>query len=227
MDKQQSKPVKLLYVEDNKLDADLLIDTLGRDGQRAYAITHCFDSDSALEQIRGNQTKFDIVLADYHLPTSNGLEFFKILLDEEYSKPLVLITGVGSEHLAVEALRCGIDDYIPKDGNRAYLELLPIIIHDSLKNHENIVARVKAEHENQKMVKELQQALDDIKTLSGLIPICASCKKILNDSGAWEHVEEYVESHTHAKFSHAICEKCAEKLYRSSKWWEKRQKKEE
>ncbi|MCG8333901.1 MAG: response regulator [Proteobacteria bacterium] len=222
---KQTEIINLLHVEDNQLDADLLADSLEQDEQRRYQITRCIDGDSALEQIRSSDSKFDVVLADYHLPTINGLDFLKILLKEKYAKPMVLITGIGTEHLAVEALKSGVDDYVPKDGNGAYLELLPIVIHESLLSHENKIARAKAEYENTKMVSELKQALEDIKTLSGLIPICANCKKIHNDRGAWEHIEQYIESHTHARFSHAICEECAETLYKGSKWWKKRQKK--
>jgi hypothetical protein len=60
---------------------------------------------------------------------------------------------------------------------------------------------------------QLQQALENIKTLKGLIPICASCKKVRNDQGYWQQVEEYVSQHTEADFSHSLCEECARKLY--------------
>ena len=60
---------------------------------------------------------------------------------------------------------------------------------------------------------ELQKALSKIKTLSGLLPICASCKKIRDDKGYWNQIELYVRDHTEAEFSHSICPNCAEKLY--------------
>lgn len=61
--------------------------------------------------------------------------------------------------------------------------------------------------------RELEQAQERIKTLSGLIPICASCKKIRDDKGYWEQVEVYVGKHSDAVFSHAICPDCMKKLY--------------
>ncbi len=61
--------------------------------------------------------------------------------------------------------------------------------------------------------QQLQQALGEIKTLNGLIPICSNCKKIRNDEGYWQQVEVYVRDHTHANFSHGICPDCAGKLY--------------
>jgi hypothetical protein len=60
---------------------------------------------------------------------------------------------------------------------------------------------------------ELQKALDNIKTLEGLLPICASCKNIRNDNGYWQKVEVYIREHSKAKFSHSICPECAHQLY--------------
>jgi hypothetical protein len=62
-------------------------------------------------------------------------------------------------------------------------------------------------------IEELRQALDQIKTLRGIVPICASCKKIRDDQGYWSQVEVYVRDHTEARFSHGICPECMKKLY--------------
>jgi len=59
----------------------------------------------------------------------------------------------------------------------------------------------------------LQGALDNIKTLEGLLPICANCKNIRDDDGYWHQVEVYVRQHSNAKFSHSICPECADQLY--------------
>jgi hypothetical protein len=60
---------------------------------------------------------------------------------------------------------------------------------------------------------ELTQALVQVKQLSGLLPICASCKSIRNDEGYWEQIESYVGTHSDAEFSHGICPDCMKKLY--------------
>ncbi|MFH0727066.1 MAG: sensor with HAMP domain protein, partial [Pseudomonadota bacterium] len=65
----------------------------------------------------------------------------------------------------------------------------------------------------EKMVGELKTALDNIKTLKGLLPICSSCKKIRDDKGYWNQIESYIETHSEAEFSHGICPECAKKLY--------------
>ncbi len=75
------------------------------------------------------------------------------------------------------------------------------------------IQRKKGEDERKMLVKELQESLGNIKTLKGLVPICSSCKKIRNDGGYWQQVEEYVAEHTEADFSHGICDECAHKLY--------------
>ena len=62
---------------------------------------------------------------------------------------------------------------------------------------------------------ELELSLSEVKTLRGILPICASCKKIRDDSGYWSMVEHYIEDHSEAQFSHSICPDCAKKLYPS------------
>lgn len=73
--------------------------------------------------------------------------------------------------------------------------------------------RTKAQGKLDKTVAELQEALGKVKTLKGLLPICASCKSIRDDRGYWRRIESYVHEHTGADFSHGICPDCAKKLY--------------
>lgn len=70
-----------------------------------------------------------------------------------------------------------------------------------------------AEQEQRALAAKLQDALSNIKVLSGLLPICASCRKIRDDNGYWANLETYVREHTDADFSHGICPDCARKLY--------------
>ena len=73
--------------------------------------------------------------------------------------------------------------------------------------------RKRAEEEKDKLILELQEALAKIKTLSGLLPICASCKKIRDDRGYWQQIESYINEHSEIRFSHGLCPECAKKLY--------------
>jgi hypothetical protein len=63
------------------------------------------------------------------------------------------------------------------------------------------------------LIRELQEALTMVKLLSGLLPICASCKKIRDDKGYWTQIESYIRDHSEAEFSHGICPDCMKKLY--------------
>lgn len=67
--------------------------------------------------------------------------------------------------------------------------------------------------EKKNLITELQATLAEVKTLTGLLPICASCKKIRDDSGYWNSIESYISTHSQAQFSHGICPECAIKLY--------------
>ncbi|MFU8818594.1 MAG: HAMP domain-containing protein [Desulfurivibrio sp.] len=82
------------------------------------------------------------------------------------------------------------------------------------KNFDRMIdKRCQAEREREKLIAELQNALGEIKTLQGIIPICAACKKIRDDQGYWGQVESFIKKHTHADLSHGICPDCARKLY--------------
>jgi PAS domain S-box-containing protein len=77
----------------------------------------------------------------------------------------------------------------------------------------DVTERKKAEEERENLIIELRDAMSKIKTLSGMLPICASCKKIRDDKGYWNQIESYIKRHSDAEFSHSICPECAKKLY--------------
>ncbi len=94
-------------------------------------------------------------------------------------------------------------DIVPveKDGSRAVAIL------------RDITERKQAEEEKDKLILELETALSEVKTLTGMLPICANCKKIRDDEGYWNRIETYIGKHSGAQFSHSICPECAKKLY--------------
>ena len=77
----------------------------------------------------------------------------------------------------------------------------------------DITARKEIESERESLITELREALSKIKTLSGLLPICASCKKVRDDNGYWNQIETYISAHSDADFSHSICPSCVKELY--------------
>ncbi|MDZ7698135.1 MAG: MASE3 domain-containing protein [Deltaproteobacteria bacterium] len=77
----------------------------------------------------------------------------------------------------------------------------------------DITERKRQEEEREKLIAKLQDALFQVRKLSGMLPICASCKKIRDDKGYWEQVESYITKHSEVRFSHGVCPECAKKLY--------------
>ncbi len=77
----------------------------------------------------------------------------------------------------------------------------------------DITERKRAELERERLIGELQAALQHVRTLSGLLPICCSCKKIRDDHGYWTQIETYIRDHTQAEFTHGMCPECIERYY--------------
>ena len=78
---------------------------------------------------------------------------------------------------------------------------------------QDITDRIHAEQDRSKLIGELRKALHEVETLRGLLPICASCKRIRDDEGFWNQLEEYFSKNTSVNFSHTLCPECIEKLY--------------
>ena len=91
--------------------------------------------------------------------------------------------------------------------------LLTAVVISTLKANKSIAAQKKTEEANVRLIVELKNALADVKKLSGLLPICASCKKIRDDNGYWNKIESYISQHSEAEFTHGICPECIKKLY--------------
>ncbi len=90
-----------------------------------------------------------------------------------------------------------------------------------LSSGDDITERKRAEEALLQEKEKLQEALDNIKTLKGLLPICAECKKIRDDKGYWKQIEGYIETHSDASFSHGLCPECMDKIYGNEDWYKK------
>ncbi len=87
-----------------------------------------------------------------------------------------------------------------------------------------IEERKIAEKERENVILSLKSALDEVKILKGLIPICSSCKKIRDDKGYWNQIESYIEKHSDAAFTHGLCPDCLDKMYGRLPWYIKMKK---
>jgi hypothetical protein len=83
----------------------------------------------------------------------------------------------------------------------------------------DVTERVMAQKEREEMIVKLQNTLEEIKTLRGILPICSSCKKIRDDKGYWNQIESYISNHSSAEFSHSLCPECSDKFYGDQDWY--------
>ncbi|MFH0976110.1 MAG: PAS domain-containing protein [Spirochaetota bacterium] len=109
---------------------------------------------------------------------------------------------------------------IRRDGDVRHILVRTMVINDHSGSlvrlygaNQDIIEQKLAEEERERLILELREALSQVKALSGLLPICSSCKKIRDEQGNWEVMEIYIGDHSEAEFSHGLCPECAERLY--------------
>jgi len=144
----------------------------------------------------------DVVLMDIEMPEMDGLEAAR-LIKEKYPCPVVLLTSHDDPEMVRRASQVGVGAYLLKPPGVEEIERALIMA----------VARFADLMELRRLNNELKIALDNVKVLSGLLPICANCKKIRDDKGYWEAVDGYFTKHSDVHFTHGICPDCIEKFY--------------
>jgi len=147
----------------------------------------------------------ELVLMDIRMPGMDGVEACRrIKADSRYQDlPIVMVTALTEAGFLQAAFAAGAADYVTKPVDQ--LELLTRL--RSTVNLKREMDRRKARE------KELEQALQEIKVLRGILPICARCKRIRDERGQWFSVESYIKSHTEADFSHMICPECLDRHF--------------
>ncbi len=136
--------LKILLLEDDEHDRIAFLRAVRVSGMDCE-ITECERADDALDLVRSDPSRYDLVVVDHHLPGLFGVDFCKTMLAESIGLPLVMLTGSGSEAVAVEALKAGVDDYVIKDPECTYLHMLPHILSDAVSAHRERLARAEAE----------------------------------------------------------------------------------
>lgn len=157
-------------------------------------------------------TKVDLILMDVLMPGIDGVAACRQIKRKEHLRdiPVIMVTAKNDLANLKEAFSAGAMDYINKPVNG--VELLARVT-SALTLKSEMDCRKEREAELCRSNDELQRALKEVKVLRGLIPICASCKKIRNDGGFWQQLEEYLSEHSEAEFSHGLCQPCIKKLY--------------
>jgi len=129
-----SPPLRILLVEDKESDV-LAFRRAFKKSDVPCEITECIRAEEALSQLSADASQFDLVVIDHGLPGMSGLDLSKEIIEEKISLPLVILTGRGSEQLAVEALKAGVDDYMIKDPSQGYLSLLPVVFPEVVRKY--------------------------------------------------------------------------------------------
>ncbi len=198
--------IRLLLVEDSDHDW-LAFQRVCRASAFACSVTRYVRAEEALarlaEDFREQRSEFNLLVTDHKLPGMSGLDLCLELLDQQVHLPMVLLTGAGSEHLAVEALKAGVSDYLIKDVDQGYLALLPVVLPEVVRQYEDRMARQRAEaavkRHNQeltllnRMGQELAMMLDQRQVIEHLLQ---GITELLNAEGAslWLGQGEYAES---------------------------------
>jgi two-component system, response regulator PdtaR len=209
----ESDPIDVLIVEDDPLINASTANQLRRLG---YAIAgQAYDAPEAIESVRRSAPA--VVLMDLQLidpetgreDAQAGLRAARTLRDSQ-PVAVVLLTAFESPELLQQASEAGVGAYLVKPARDSELDRAIAI---ARARFDDLVELRRLGAELRRQNTELQAALERIKTLSGLLPICAGCKRIRDDRGYWQQVECYIQDHSEARFSHGLCPECAVRLY--------------
>lgn len=198
-------PIKFLIVDDNALfrqSTERILRALG------YAVVgEAADGQQAVDLIQ--KLRPDLVLMDVEMPTLDGIEAAREI-QRVYPTPVILLTAHDSQELLRDARSAGVAAYLVKPLDSRELQRTATI---ALARFEDWKALKHAYEELSQRNEQLQKALGAIKTLKGLLPICAWCgRKIETEQGEWITIESYIESHSDAQFTHGICPDCLRKM---------------
>lgn len=197
-------PATILVVEDDINVAAVLEARLESFGYKVCDIAR-----TGLKAIESHgRHEPDLVLMDILLEGDmNGIEAAE-QISATSDVPIIFITCLNDPSVLDKAIRTHPYGYLVKPYDNAELRSC---IEITLVKH-------KAAKEREKLIAQLEDALLQVRKLSGLLPICASCKKIRDEEGGWQQIEDYITTHSEADFSHSICPQCARKLYPEFSW---------
>ena len=188
--------MKMLIAEDDAFSRKFLEATLEKAG---HDVISCVDGESAIETY-GRLPQTRMAILDWMMPGADGLEVCREIKTNEGQNLtyVIMLTAKNKPEDLALAMESGADDFVAKPFNSVELNAR---INAGIR----IIRLQQAMMDN---VQELQEALAHVEQLQGIIPICAWCKKVRDDSKFWSSVEEYVGKHSEARFSHSICPDC-------------------
>jgi DNA-binding NtrC family response regulator len=188
--------ITVLIIEDSFDDFSLLKEVLESSEEVEAEIFHADRLEDAISVAK--DTDIDVAVIDLSLPDSFGLDTYFAFHEAYPLVPTIIMTGAKDHDLAFQAVQKGAQDYLFKGDPSATA----------------IIRTIRYAIERQRLMTELKLALDHIKQLQGMLPICSVCKNIRDDKGYWNRIEAYISQHSEVKFTHSICPDCAKEFYR-------------
>ena len=190
--------MRILIAEDDAVSRRILETFLWKWG---YEVTTTVNGEAAWDVMQRPNAP-SLAILDIMMPGIDGLELCRRLRRSPSNVPpyIILLTANQGVREIVKGIEAGADDYLTKPYDR-----------DELRVRVQVGARIiELQTKLSERVEQLEVALNHVKQLEGILPICSYCKKIRNDSNNWQHVESYVSDHSQAEFSHGICPSCYE-----------------
>ena len=183
--------IRALLIEDNPGDMQIVKALLAE--FKEISVDHAANLEDGMNMLmKGN---YNSILLDLNLPDSNGVNTLVSVLIKFPEHPIIVLTGYDETELGVLAVQAGAEDYLNKRDLNGHL----------------IKHSLRYAIERHKLVNRLKQSLREIDRLRGLLPICMNCKKIRDDKGYWEQIEQYLSDRSSVRFSHGLCPECFEK----------------
>lgn len=205
----------ILIVDDSRDEQELLSTWLRAAGYGSLMVAD--SSEAAFGILRQNNAgqgteAVDLILMDIMLPGVDGLEACRLITATKWLQdiPIIVVTAKTDEKDLLAAFAAGAMDYIRKPVNPTELVAR---VSSALTLKEERTARKAREQELLMRTQELERALREVKVLRGLIPICSNCKRVRTDTGNWQRLEEYIQDHSEAEFSHGVCQVCMKEVY--------------
>ena len=192
--------MRILIADDDRVSRRLLEARLLKDGHEVIVTEQ---GDQAWQTLHRDPT-IPLAILDWNMPGLTGPEICARMRQTKTDQPtyVILLTSRDTREDIVSGLQAGANDYVTKpfdfDELRARVQV-----------GERVLQLQKALADR---VRELEEALANVKILQGLLPICLYCKKIRDDQNYWQQLDKYVAAHTAARFSHGICPDCYDKV---------------
>jgi sigma-B regulation protein RsbU (phosphoserine phosphatase) len=193
--------MRILIAEDDFTSRTMLAAILQKEGYEVAVTTNGAEVWQALQQPDAST----LVILDWMMPAMNGLEVVRRVRARNDDRPpyIIMLTTKGEKADIIAGLEAGANDYLTKPFDAGELRARVEVGRRMVEMQAALAAKIE----------ELREALEQIKALRGIVPICRHCKQIRDDQGYWNQVETYISRYSDAQFSHGICPECLEKYY--------------